>query len=257
MKIAFYDSGLGGLSVLRVFIDKLKQISLNEDIELIYIADTLRAPYGSKSVSDLKSYVYEFADFASNQQVDYFVSACNTSSNLFPELELGKYSFETFNLYSAMKNYFLQEETQSHNYLYLATEANINSQKYLDWGVNIVPVACPKLVPLIEASKYDEAFNIMESDYISENITRDETQIILRCTHNALLKNHFKESKKNIIDPAEILFESFATKTSISSREISNGESSNLNNIKCSYYSSGLSSALTVAITSFIVSLDT
>ena len=107
MKLFFYDSGLGGLSVLSVFIEKLlKDFPHGLDLECFYLADTLRAPYGSKSEDELKSYVYDFAHFADTKKADFFISACNTSSNLFDELDLSSYTFKSFNLFEAMQRFF-------------------------------------------------------------------------------------------------------------------------------------------------------
>ena len=87
LRFAFYDSGIGGFSVLREFLKFFKEINqlaqadkassginLPElKIEIHYIADSARAPYGARSLEDIKRYVYEFSDFAANLGIDYFI----------------------------------------------------------------------------------------------------------------------------------------------------------------------------------------
>jgi|688.fasta_scaffold00923_45 glutamate racemase len=250
LRLAFYDSGIGGFSVLREFlkffkeINKLAQadkasseINLPElKIEIQYIADSARAPYGARSLEDIKRYVYEFSDFAANLGIDYFISACNTSSNLFEDLDFSAYKFKTLNLFTAL-NSFLEKEKETlalANLYYLATKANIASGKYHNLALKVNPVACPKLVPLIEKFDFDEALSVLETEYLgnvenNENAevgaqqldgtvveransrltrTSDQDIFILGCTHYALLKHLL--GKYSIIDPAELILKEFS-----------------------------------------------
>ena len=172
LRLAFYDSGIGGFSVLREFLKFFKDINKETTaqggtaakcavsetnvaelkIEIHYIADSARAPYGARSLEDIKRYIYEFSDFAANLGIDYFISACNTSSNLFEDLDFSAYKFKTLNLFTAL-NSFLEKEKETlalANLYYLATKANIASGKYKNLALKVNPIACPKLVPLIE-----------------------------------------------------------------------------------------------------------
>ncbi|MBU6196456.1 MAG: aspartate/glutamate racemase family protein [Cyanobacteria bacterium REEB446] len=258
LRLAFYDSGIGGFSVLREFLKFFKDINketaaqgaISETnvpglkIEIHYIADSARAPYGARSLEDIKRYVHEFSDFAANLGIDYFISACNTSSNLFEDLDFSAYKFKTLNLFTAL-NSFLEKEKEAlafTNLYYLATKANIASGKYKNLALKVNPIACPKLVPLIEKFNFDEALSVLETEYL-RNLENDENAevgvqqqsqdiLILGCTHYALLKHLL--GKYSIIDPAELILKEFSksftadTISSINLNTYSTGENSSL-----------------------------
>lgn len=258
LRLAFYDSGIGGFSVLREFLKFFKDINKENaaqsavsetnvpglKIEIHYIADSARAPYGARSLEDIKRYVYEFSDFAANLGIDYFISACNTSSNLFEDLDFSAYKFKTLNLFTAL-NSFLEKEKEAlafTNLYYLATKANIASGKYKNLALKVNPIACPKLVPLIEKFNFDEALSVLETEYLG-NVEDEENAevgvqqqsrdiLILGCTHYALLKHLLGEY--SIIDPAELILKEFSksftadTISSINLNTYSTGENSSL-----------------------------
>lgn len=252
MKLAFYDSGLGGLSVLKVFLENLiREFPKGLNLECYYIADTLRAPYGTRTEEDLKSYVYDFAHFADNKGADFFISACNTSSNLFEDLDLSSYHFKSINLFAAMQNFFTKDNAKK--YIYLATEANIQSKKFLNWQKNIVAIACPKLVPLIEKQKNSEAVNLIFDEYLNAQELDSNSKVILGCTHYALLENEIRQKLKiDLINPAKALFDLF--RLGNFERFIIDPERES--NLKIQAYSTSLNSSLTVAIKELIESLD-
>jgi glutamate racemase len=274
LRLAFYDSGIGGFSVLREFLKFFKEINKETTsqgavsetnvpglkIEIHYIADSARAPYGARSLEDIKRYVHEFSDFAANLGIDYFISACNTSSNLFEDLDFSAYKFKTLNLFTAL-NSFLEKEKETlalANLYYLATKANIASGKYKNLVLKVNPLACPKLVPLIEKFNFDEALSVLETEYLgnveddenaevgvrqrggtvvgraNSRLTRmsDQDILILGCTHYALLKHLL--GKYSIIDPAELILKEFSksftagTISSINLNTYSTGENSSL-----------------------------
>ena len=274
LRLAFYDSGIGGFSVLREFLKFFKEINqlaqadkassginLPElKIEIHYIADSARAPYGARSLEDIKRYVYEFSDFAANLGIDYFISACNTSSNLFEDLDFSAYKFKTLNLFTTL-NSFLEKEKETlalANLYYLATKANIASVKYHNLALKVNPIACPKLVPLIEKFNFDEALSVLETEYLGnaeneENAevgvqqrggtvveransrltrTSDRNILILGCTHYALLKHLL--TKYSVIDPAELILKEFSKNFTVSK----------LSSINLNTYSTGENSSL-------------
>lgn len=288
LRLAFYDSGIGGFSVLREFIKFFKEINKEnveiEDwersqravsetaapelkIEIHYIADSARAPYGARSLEDIKRYVYEFSDFAANLGIDYFISACNTSSNLFEDLDFSAYKFKTLNLFTTL-NSFLEKEKETlalANLYYLATKANIASGKYHNLALKVNPIACPKLVPLIEKFNFDEALSVLETEYLgnaevgvqqrggtvveraNSRLTRtsDRNILILGCTHYALLKHLL--GKYSIIDPAELILKEFSENFTVSK----------LSSINLNTYSTGENSSLIVSTKELIVSNET
>jgi glutamate racemase len=281
VRLAFYDSGIGGFSVLREFLKFFKDINKENTaqgavsetnvpglkIEIHYIADSARAPYGARSLEDIKRYVHEFSDFAANLGIDYFISACNTSSNLFEDLDFSTYKFKTLNLFTAL-NSFLEKEKETlalANLYYLATKANIASGKYKSLALKVNPIACPKLVPLIEKFNFDEALSVLETEYLgnaevgvqqrdgtvveraNSRLTRmsDQDILILGCTHYALLKHLL--GKYSIIDPAELILKEFSKNFTVSK----------LSSINLNTYSTGENSSLIVSTKELTVSNET
>lgn len=194
-KLGLYDSGLGGLSVLRELLKS--NLTANE---IIYIGDSARAPYGDKSPEELKSYVYEIFDFMEKQGVNLVISACNTSSMYLHEMDLSKYSFKILSLFDIMQEYFVRNISEKQIAL-LATESNINSKRYLDWAANIHPVKCPKLVPLVEAGQLEQAR--AEFAAYTKQLPKTITKAIVGCTHYAFLASD--DLGLEFIDPAKVL----------------------------------------------------
>jgi glutamate racemase len=271
LRLAFYDSGIGGFSVLREFLKFFKDINKENTaqgavsetnvpglkIEMHYIADSARAPYGARSLEDIKRYVHEFSDFAANLGIDYFISACNTSSNLFEDLDFSAYKFKTLNLFTAL-NSFLEKEKETlalANLYYLATKANIASGKYKNLALKVNPIACPKLVPLIEKFNFDEALSVLETEYLGNAEDEENAEVgvqqqsqdilILGCTHYALLKHLL--GKYSIIDPAELILKEF-------SKSFRAGTISLIN---LNTYSTGENSSLIVSTKELTVSNET
>jgi len=215
MKIGFYDSGLGGLSVLREFIKRYEH-------EYIYLGDSLRAPYGTKSPQEIISFVYEILDFMQTRKVDLVVSACNTSSMQLDAMDLSPYSFKVISLFETMKKFFAAGTIKEA--ALLATPSTIASKRYLEWNCSIEAVACPDLVPLVEAGDLSAA-RARFLEYLSNVKSRN---IIVGCTHYSFLLpiNYQSLFEKRpdaqigsfkFIDPAVLVAEQFGGDRGIAS----------------------------------------
>ena len=209
MKLGFYDSGLGGLSVLKGFLEKY-----GTNYEYYYFGDSARAPYGDKTKEELKTYMQEIFQLMHEKEVDLVVSACNTSSALLHELDLDEYFFQVISLADVMKGYF-QEDFEAAVIRdfnlpvgFLATQSSVDSARYMDWGVNIQPIACPKLVPLVEAGKLDEAKEEW-NNYLGMLDEKVE-YVIVGCTHYSFLLDE-KNTKYKFLDPAKLVMKYFAS----------------------------------------------
>jgi glutamate racemase len=206
MKIGFYDSGLGGLSVLREFIK-----AYGSRYEYYYFGDSARAPYGERSKEELKTFTIEILDKMQEEEIDLVISACNTTSMLLHEIDLEDYLFETMGLFEVMQDYFnndlkasLLKDLQTPIAL-LATSSNIDMGRYKDWGMNIIPVKCPELVPLIEAGKPDEAKVIWQTKL--NNLDKTIKHVIIGCTHYSFLYD--PNNAFEFIDPAKLCVKNF------------------------------------------------
>ncbi len=205
MRLGFYDSGLGGLSVLKEFVAKF-----GTKYSYSYFGDSARAPYGDKSPEQLKSYVFEIAEYMQADDVDILISACNTSSMYLDEIDLSDFSFQIISLRNVMDKYFADNAHKYKNkqVALMATNATIDSGRYKNWPVNIYPVKCPTIVPLLEDTKL-EAAKVEWQKYLKE-LPEDVKDIIIGCTHFSFL-NSTATSNYNFIDPADIVLEQFSS----------------------------------------------
>lgn len=195
MRIGLYDSGLGGLSVLKELLNN------HAEHHYIYFGDNARAPYGEKSPEQLKSYVIEIADWMQEKKIDLLISACNTSSMYLDQLDFSKYDFQVISLFELMRDYFAQSP-RSTKTGFLATAANIDSARYKEWQANISAVKCPALVPLIENGELANA-KTKFTEYLSQ-LETGVTEVIVGCTHYSFLIDK-SLANYSFIDPAKIL----------------------------------------------------
>lgn len=202
--IGIFDSGVGGLTVLRALMRELP------DASFVYLGDTGRYPYGSKSPETLARYARECSQFLMQHKCDILVVACNTiSSTVLPVVEeCGVPVVGTI----APAVDLVKEAIWCRDLVVLGTKATINSGAYgtalqaavPDMRVRSIP--CPLFVPLVEEGFLDGP--IVEgviSCYLGE-LKRDLPQaLILGCTHYPLLEGaiaRFFEGKVEIFDAA-------------------------------------------------------
>ena len=189
MKIGVFDSGIGGLTVLKRLIEKYP------NNEYIYYGDTKNIPYGDKSIEELKVLASNIINFLLNKNVDMIVIACGTvSSNLSTYLK-EKYSIKIVDIISPVINYLNNSNYEKIGVI--ATQATINSKVFSnEIKKDIKEVACPKFVPLIESnnlSELENCFNI----YL-DNL-KDRDLIVLGCTHYPLISNRINKYLANNI----------------------------------------------------------
>ncbi len=191
--IGVFDSGFGGLTVLRALIDRLPHA------RFVFLGDTARLPYGSKSRRTIAHYAAEGAQFlAGKQGADYLVVACNTASALaldaiqtavpIPVLGVIEPGAASAGLHS-----------QTRDVLVIATDATVQSHAYsaacTTHGLRAMEKACPLLVPLVEEGWTDhpvtaQIIRIYLDELISQ-AARDGLHpdaLVLGCTHYPLLR---------------------------------------------------------------------
>ncbi len=202
LPIGIFDSGVGGLTVLRAVRERLP------GEHLVYLGDTARVPYGNKSQATVERYSVEDAQFLLNQGVKMIVVACNTASALaapalraqFPDVPLlGMIGPGARAAVAATKNRRIG---------IIATSATIGSGAYTqrirdllseagdDAPVHIVGRACPLFVPLVEEGETDsEITRLVAAKYLKS--LREEEEIdtlVLGCTHYPLLRKVIAET---------------------------------------------------------------
>ena len=187
--IGIFDSGLGGLTVLRAIRDALPKENL------IYFGDTARVPYGNRSHSIVVEYSKEIANFLVDKKVKCIVVACNTASAHALDF-LKKYcSVPVYGVIQPAVNFFIEEFSQISNVAIIATKSTIQSNVYKkeilkrNASIHIYQQPCPLLVPITEEGMHTSpiAKEVIRM-YFKEIIKKDILHIILGCTHYPLLK---------------------------------------------------------------------
>ncbi|BBE30440.1 glutamate racemase [Tepiditoga spiralis] len=210
MKIGFFDSGIGGLTVLK------KVIKNYGNNEYYYFGDTLRVPYGSKPQEVLVEILEGIFDFFENLNVDILISACNTTDSLV-KMGLVKVENRKFKYVSIIDNGINQIE-KGEKVLLLATKNTVNSGSYrnglIKKGIKqINEKACPLFVPLVEEGYwYGPMADSIVKNYLKDYENKFD-KVILGCTHYPILKKHIlKRLNATIIDPADGVIKELNTK---------------------------------------------
>jgi glutamate racemase len=194
--IGVFDSGLGGLSVL-------KELALAMPEEnFIYLGDIARLPYGTKSQSVVSKYSLSCANFLVRQGVKALVVACNTASALaLPQLQktlkIPVMGVIEPGVKAALR---LSGHTQENQILVLATEGTVKSEAYLKefklqgFQETIKQIPCPLLVPLAEEGWFNHSITqeVIET-YLSPFGKTHRGIFLLGCTHYPLLEKSFKK----------------------------------------------------------------
>ena len=198
--IGVFDSGLGGLTVIKAIQDLLP----NEN--LIYFGDTARVPYGNKSKESIIRYSEEIIDFFIQQNVKVIVVACNTASSYALETIQKRTSIPILGVIEPGANALIKHYPHIKKAGVIATRATINSQAYQTLIQNKMPhltlvsKPCPLFVPLIEEGFLNG--NITEcvvKEYIEYIYNQDVRHLILGCTHYPLLKEAIQKIYPHLI----------------------------------------------------------
>ncbi len=185
MKVGIFDSGVGGLTVLKAVRKRFS------DIDLIYLGDTARVPYGNKSPETVIRYSLECAEFLLERVIDVLVVACNTASSYAVE-ELER-SLPVPVIGVVEPGVKIALSLTEGKVGVIGTRATINSGIYQELlrkkGVEVYAKACPLFVPLVEEGLLEgDVVEKIVSMYLSELKGREIDTLILGCTHYPMLK---------------------------------------------------------------------
>lgn len=202
--IGIFDSGLGGITVLRALYRQLPQESI------IYFADTARLPYGNRTPEELVQYVREILTWMEAQGVKMVVMACNTSSAV--ALDIIRSEFKTPVLGLILPG-ARGAVSQGRRIGIIATQATVNSNAYKNAILEINPEAevwqmpCPEFVPLIEANRiHDPHTKRVVQKCLQPLIDNGIDTLVYGCTHYRHLSGVMKTilpSNVVCVDPAE------------------------------------------------------
>lgn len=203
-RIGVFDSGVGGLTVLRKLYRHLPQESI------LYFADTERLPYGTRSKAEIILFVREILDWMAHEQVKMVIMACNTSSALALEEVQSEYDFPILGLIHSGARAAVKRGKRIGVISTVATaksNAYRNAIKEINPEIDVWQVGCPEFVPLIEQNRvYDPYTKKVAEDYLSSLIENNIDSLIYGCTHYPHLRGLFKEilpSSVTLIDPAD------------------------------------------------------
>jgi glutamate racemase len=190
--VGVFDSGVGGLTVLHECLVTMP----HEDF--VYLGDHARLPYGPRPLDEIRGFAREIAGYLAAQDVKLVLVACNAATSaalpqLQEELEVPVVGVITPEAHAAV------QATRNRRIGLLATQATVGAGRYaelvhaLDAGVELVPVACPRLVPLIES---DDPFAAETTEAVREYAAplKDALvdTVILGCTHYPLIRPIFQ-----------------------------------------------------------------
>ncbi len=186
-RIGVFDSGVGGLTVLRAMADQLPA-------NYLYFGDTARLPYGTKSAETVARYSIGAAHFLESQNIDLLVIACNSATALaLPQIKASARVpvVGVVEPGAAMT----AEVSQSRAAIVIATEATVSSHAYRDallrHGVVAYEKACPLLVPLVEEGWIEHSVTAQVAGiYLAEAFGQAAAEadvLVLACTHYPLL----------------------------------------------------------------------
>lgn len=187
--IGVFDSGIGGLTVYKSIRASLPKESI------IYLGDTARIPYGTRSPATVRRYAYQDAAFLSRQNIKMLVIACNTISSI--AMELLKESFPIPILGVIEPGAREAVKTSKNGRIgVIATEATVESGAYtkaihaINPNVSVYAKACPLFVALAEEGWHNHtATRLIASEYLASLQEMEIDTLVLGCTHYPLLKN--------------------------------------------------------------------
>jgi glutamate racemase len=186
--VGVFDSGVGGLTVLHECLVTMP----HEDF--LYLGDHARLPYGPRPLAEIRRFAREIGRFLEGRGVKLIVVACNAATSaalprLQEELEVPVVGVITPEAHAAV------QATRNRRIGLLATEATVRSGRYaelvhtLDAGVRFFPVACPRLVPLIEGGQVADAETVdAVREYAAPLQAEGVDTVILGCTHYPMIR---------------------------------------------------------------------
>lgn len=186
--IGVFDSGVGGLTVVRSLEELLPQE------HLIYFGDTARSPYGPRPIEEIRHFAFQIMDFMLQLDVKMLVIACNAMTAAAFEEARDRYSVPVIGVIEPGVRAGIRS-TRNRKVGVLGTKATIESGAYqralerTRSNVEIHPRICPKFVEKVEAGDtFSEELISMAEKYVSPLVASEVDTLILGCTHYPLLR---------------------------------------------------------------------
>ena len=203
-RIGVFDSGVGGLTVLRELYRQLPKESI------LYFADTARLPYGTRSGNEILQFCYEILSWMVQQGVKMIVVACNTSDALAVEALRHEFNLPIVGIILPGARAAVQQGSRIG---VIATPFTAASNAYrraileVEATAQVWQVGCPEFVPLVEQNRVYEPYTTeVARQYLEPLLQQKIDTLIYGCTHYPHLAPILREilpSQVKLIDPAE------------------------------------------------------
>lgn len=205
LPVGVIDSGVGGLSVLKV----LQQALLHEDF--LYIGDTARTPYGQRPEKEIRAMVHDLTDYLDNAGIKLLVVACNTITVLGTESIRNGYAFDVVGMSKGAE--LALGVTKNKKIGVMATPFTVASGAHkaavnaLDADAEVFAQGCPDFVPLIERGVFSgAAIEDAVARYSAPLKEAGVDTVLLSCTHYPFIRAEIEKGfgeDVTVLDPAE------------------------------------------------------
>ncbi len=214
LKVGIFDSGIGGFTILNSLLKTRK------DVEVFYLADTKRIPFGSKNFREIRLIAKEICNFFVDKNLDALLVACNTTNACALDVLEDNLKIPCFDLINSVS-----EIVDKQIIGVLATETTVRSSYYKsvinskNKNTIILQQECPEFVSEIEKEKLNlDKLNYLSDLYLRPLLNKNIEELILGCSHYPLIYDFIRKKLDpniKIIDPSAALIkkfnESFAT----------------------------------------------
>jgi glutamate racemase len=210
-RIGIFDSGVGGLTVLRELYRQLPQESV------LYFADTARLPYGTRTTQEIIHYVREIMTWMMAEEVKMVIMACNTSSALALDIVREEFNVPTLGVILPGARAAVRKGKRIG---VISTPATANSNAYrnaiqeIDPQAEVWQVACPEFVPLIEQNRIHDPYTYkVVRRYLQPLIDARIDVLVFGCTHYQHLTPILQEILPptiQLVDPARYVVKAAA-----------------------------------------------
>ncbi len=207
-RIGIFDSGIGGFTILNSLLKTRK------DVEVLYLADTKRIPFGNKNFKEIRLIAKEICTFFEDKNLDALLIACNTTNACALDILMNNLRVPCFDLINSVS-----EVVDKQIIGVWATQATVKSSYYKNAikskkeNLKIFQQECPEFVSEIEKEKLNfDKLNYLSDLYLSPLINNKIEELILGCSHYPLIYDFLRkkiDSKIKIIDPSSALINKF------------------------------------------------
>jgi len=214
--IGIFDSGFGGLDIMRWIVKKLPEY------DFVYLGDTARIPYGTRSLEVVHEFAKQAVDFLFAKNCGLIVIACNTvcsdALRLIQQKHLTKhYPGEKVLGVMIPAAEHASELTKNKRVGVIATEGTVKSGSFgrefakIDPEIKLFQQPCPLLVPIVESGEQNsKAADIVLREYLQPLIRKKIDTLVLGCTHYGILEKKIRKivgKKIRTVSEAEIVAE--------------------------------------------------